>query len=208
MSSLFDLLLPPWNLVLSAVAIIVAGGLILDADWMRALVRDGLRSAPPPLFRAPIRIEGRRRQAGYLALAIFGIAPLIMQPVMGVLRLLVWPLNVGILFGLVISVILTLVAEARGWALVGTLGAITTTALMGAPYALAGPVGWTRYAVVASMMAAIVLLLFLAAQLRSSALAYRPRSRAGAWTRLFLDGTLALGVMAVTFWPWIDVTSR
>ena len=208
MISPFDRLGLPWNLVLSVVAMIVASALILDAGWMAALLRrGGLQSAPPPLFRAPIRIEGRWRRAAYLAFAVFGLAPLMMQPMTGVWRLLVWPAGPILIAGLVAAIALTLVAEGLGWSLAGTVGGLAIVALMGAPYALAGPAGWTRYAVIVGMAGAILALLYAAALLRTAILAYRPRSLARAVARLVLDGAVAFGVMVTLFWPWLEASA-
>jgi hypothetical protein len=57
--SLFDLLDPPWNLVLSLAAIVVACVLILNAGWMAALGFDRprikIRSNAWPAFRLDLQ---------------------------------------------------------------------------------------------------------------------------------------------------------
>lgn len=191
---------PLSSLVLGLLATIIACVLVLDANWMVAILRNGPRTARPPIFKAPIRIEGGWRRTGYLALGILVIVPLFMLPFMGVWPLLTSSIAGGILAGLVAVVALAIVAKITGRPLMEGVTATAISILLVAPYLMAGPVGWTRYLIVIGMMSAITALLFVVALIHKGVFGYRPVSRLGAGLRLVGDGSLAAAVMIAGFW--------
>lgn len=199
--SLFATVGPPWNIALSISTMVLACALVFDANWMAAIIRHGLQSARPPVFKSPIPIEGLWLRVGYLALAVFCIAPMMMQPAMGITRLMTSPLAVMVVTALVACVALIVLAETRRLPRLAGFAAAMVAVLLIAPYALTGTTGWMRYLVVVGMLTAILSLLFLSVLVGKWLFAYRPRSRGGAWLRLILDGILAVAVMAMTFWP-------
>ncbi|MEG3148415.1 hypothetical protein U1769_00860 [Sphingomonas sp. ZT3P38] len=199
--TLFAMSGPLWTIAKTLTATIVACVLVLDANWMAAILRSGIAAAPPPLFRAPIRIEGGWRRALYLALAVLIIVPMFMLPFMGIQRLLPSSTTGIILAALAVSIALIFLAEATGRLLMGRGAAAMTAFLLIAPYLVSGPVGWIRYSVVVATMLAIVLLLFVVAAIHKAFLLYRPRSRFGAGLRLIVDAALGVTVIVATFWP-------
>ena len=192
---------PLWTIAKTLTATIVACVLVLDANWMAAILRTGLASAPPPLFKAPIRIEGGWRRALYLALAVLIIVPMFMLPFMGIQRMLPSSTTGIILAALAVSIALIFLADATGRLLMGRVAAAMTAFLLISPYLVAGPVGWIRYSVVVATMVAIVVLLFVVAAIHKAFLLYRPRSRFGAGLRLIVDAALGIAVIVAAFWP-------
>lgn len=199
--TLFVMSGPLYTIAITLTATIVACVLVLDANWMAAMLRTGIASAPPPLFKAPIRIEGGWRRALYLALAVLIIVPMFMLPVMGIQRLLPSSTTGIILAALAVSIALIFLADATGRLLMGRVAAAMTAFLLISPYLAAGPIGWIRYLVVVATMLAIVILLFVVAAIHRVFLRYRPRSRFGAGLRLIVDAALGIAVTVAGFWP-------
>lgn len=199
--SLFSLTPAPWNIALSVVTMIVASALAIDACWMGALVRGKDQPVPPPLFRTPLPIRTARGWAGLIAAFVLGIAPLVMQGVTGVRRMVDPTVQTALLVGVAAcAAALLLTAKRRTPWLTGLAGGGAACLIL-APYALAGPTGWSRYAMVVGLTGAIVLLLFLTFQAHRLLALYRPRTRWGAGIRLLADAGLAVGAMTATFWP-------
>lgn len=200
----FAFLPPPWNIALSVAAMLVSCALVMDADWMAALVRGKDRAEPPALFRSPIAIPRGWLRVGYLTLLILAVAPLMMGGVTGIRGMMSGTATIAIVVAVIATMVFTWWADSRGWTIWSAIGGVAVMALLIAPYAIVGPMGWMRYGIVAGMMAAILLLLFLATQVHRVLLGYRPRTRTGAAIRAVLDGVLAIVVMVGTFWPWLD----
>jgi hypothetical protein len=190
---------PVQTIALAVLGMVVACVLIIDANWMAALLRNGLESAPPPLFKAPIRIEGRWRRIGYLAIAVLVIGPMFMLPTTGMMPNS--SATVIIMVALGIATALTLAAEATGHSVVGSVSATMIVVLLIAPYLVAGPIGWTRYLFIVGTEIAILSLLFTVAWIHKLLFGYRPRSRLGAGARLMVDGGLALAAAIAACWP-------
>ena len=199
--TLFVMSGPLYTIAITLTATIVACVLVLDANWMAAILRTGLASAPPPLFKAPIRIEGSWRRALYLALAVLIIVPMLMLPFMGIQRILPSSATGIILAALAVSIALIFLADATGRLLMGRVAAAMTAFLLISPYLAAGPIGWIRYLVVVATMLAIVILLFVVAAIHRVFLRYRPRSRPGAGLRLIVDAAVGIAVIVAAFWP-------
>ena len=199
--TLFVMSGPLYTIAITLTATIVACVLVLDANWMAAILRTGLASAPPPLFKAPIQIEGSWRRALYLALAVLIIVPMLMLPFMGIQRILPSSATGIILAALAVSIALIFLADATGRLLMGRVAAAMTAFLLISPYLVAGPVGWMRYLVVVATMVAIIILLFVVAAIHKAFLRYQPRSRAWAGLRLIVDAALGIAVTVAAFWP-------
>src|SRR4051812_8559497 len=81
--SLFQWIGLPWNLLLSLAAMVLACGLVIDADWMWKLARGKDVPARPPLFGGIITAAELRPKAKYLALFGLVLVPVLMSGVMG-----------------------------------------------------------------------------------------------------------------------------
>ena len=112
--SLFQTVGLPWNLALALAAVVGACALILDANWMAAMVRGGPQAARPPLFRSPLPLPQGWRRMAWLAGFVFGLAPLMMMGVTGVRYTSAPSVQVGLLIALVVTLVVLIWNSANG----------------------------------------------------------------------------------------------
>ncbi|QNQ07710.1 hypothetical protein [Sphingomonas alpina] len=204
--SLFSSLPPPWNLVLSIAAMTISCALVLDAGWMHDLVRGRDRPVRPAQFglvASKFTEMSAARRAAYLAIVVFGVAPMMMIGPMGVRSAVSGTALLLLVAGVGAGVLLLFWAERRGHARVATLLASLLLAAVLVPYILAGSSGLRRYLIVVGLLLAILGLLYLSMRLHDLILGYRPRTRIGAMVRLVADYLGALAVMVGTFWFYL-----
>jgi hypothetical protein len=199
--SLFQTVGLPWNLALALAAVVGACALILDANWMAAMVRGGPQAARPPLFRSPLPLPRGWRRMAWLAGFVFGLAPLMMLGVTGVRYMSGPSVQVGLLIALVVTLVVLIWSSASGRTRTANVAGVVMAGLILSPYALAGPRGWRLYAVVTGLSILIIGLLFLSVMVHRFLFAWRPGTRVGASVRLVLDAAGALALMAAVFWP-------
>ncbi len=188
-------------LVLGSTIVMVS--LLLDANWMWAMLNRGMETTPPPLFKSRIPLPTGWRRLLWLGGLVFGAAPFLMQGVMEVgghlpptarsIQMIVLAAGVGLLF----------FAEHRKWKQASTLAAVVVGLALISPYALAGPFGWRAYAVVTGLLAAILGLLYLAFAIHRVALGWRPGTPLVAGLRLAIDGAVIVALLVGVYWPML-----
>lgn len=188
-----------WHAFGPIVMMTSASILVLDANWMVACLRRGAQ-APPPVFKAPIAIEGKWRKVAYLLLAIFCIAPMMLVNVTGVWRLLGWFTTVTMVAGMIVTLTILFIAERRRWHVVGNIAGLAAVIVPIVPYALTGSTGRLHYLVIVGLLIFILLLMCLAVNIHRALLGHRPRSKLMIWLRLLTTGTAAAVLATIPIW--------
>lgn len=179
--------------------------LVLDAEAMTALMR-GKEPRANPFFSPRLNlIKGDPDRVAWPLLAVFGLIPLFMSGPLGLWGLLPDPTETAVMATLAIVVGLLFLAEWREWKRIGAVAAVLVMVVMLSPYALAGPAGGLKYALIVGITTSILLFMALAYLAYRLMMTVRPRTRIGAGIRLVADVIVAIASLGLAFWRTLGV---
>lgn len=179
--------------------------LVLDAEAMTALMR-GKEPRANPFFSPRLNlIKGDPYRLAWPLLAVFGLIPLFMSGPLGLWGLLPDPTETAVMATLAIVVGLLFLAEWREWKHIGAVAAVLVMVVMLSPYALAGPAGGLKYAVIVGITTSILLFMALAYLAYRLMMTVRPRTRIGAGIRLVADVIVVIASLGLAFWRTLGV---
>lgn len=193
---------PAWTVALVLGSTIVIVSLVLDANWMWAMVRSGTDIPPRPLFKSQVPLPSGWRHFLWIGGFVFGLVPFMMQGVMEIGRHLPPSVRLAQMIVLGPASILSIFAEHRKWKQVSNIAAIGVVLALICPYAFAGLFGLRAYAVVTGLLIAIMGILYLAFTIHRVVFGWRPRTRGVAGLRLMVDSAASLALLAAIYWPW------
>jgi hypothetical protein len=189
-----------WTLIIRALATVLACTLVLDAEAMTALMRGKEPRANPFLSPRLSLIKGNPYRLAWPLLAVFGLIPLFMSGPFGIWGLLPDPTQTAVMTTLAILIGLLFLAEWRDWKRIGAVAAVLVMVVMLSPYALAGPAGGLKYAVIVGITTSILLFMTLAYLAYRLMMNVRPKTRIGAGIRLVADVVVAIASLGIAFW--------
>lgn len=179
---------------------VVACTLVLDAGAMTALMREKEPRANPFFSPRLSLIKGDPYRLAWPLLAVFGLIPLFMSGPFGIWRSVPDPTQTAVMATLAIVVGLLFLAEWREWKRIGAVAAVLAMVVMLSPYALAGPAGGFKYAMIVGITTSILVFMALAYLAYRLMMTVRPRTRIGAGIRLIADVFVAIASLGVAFW--------